>query len=375
MAYFPTKFPLSITELLSLFPADTFNPTIDALASLFYGTEEPLKTYPAQLRGNATSGELQIRKTDNSGWLRLAKLDREWGGLLPLAGGVVMEGLIDMGGFGIVNLPLGSGNAPARYADLALYAKLDGSVAFTGLPVLPIDPSLTTHAARKAYVDAAAKAGGAFTGIISLPFAPTVGDHVTRKAYVDGEIQTHAHTGAGAGVKLEAASALKATSIAASRMFTTDGVGGTAWTAHQPLRIYAKPKVVARHPFNSGNFPTVAVGWSTLVDISADVTAGAKFVLLLVRLYVQSGFDTGNLAFRPGGSTTAFADAIKVRLSAPDDASVPPALGAFGAPALNDTGAFWAWVELDSQRRFDWLTDLVGSNNNYGAAFWLIGES
>jgi hypothetical protein len=373
MSNFPTSFPLSPAQLLSLFP-DLFNPTIDALASLFYGTAEPLKTYPSQLRGNANTGELQIRKSDNSGWRPLAKLDKDWGGLVPLAGGVVMEGQIDMGGFGIVNLPLGSGNAPARYADLAPYAKLDGSVAFTGIPTLPgIDPSIGNHATRKSYVDTVAKAGGTFAAIISVPFAPTAADHVTRKSYVDGEIQTHGHTGGAAGVKLEAATALKATGILAGRGLTADGANGVTWGAPL-LKIYPKPKVVARHPFNSGNFPTVALGWSTNVDLSPYVAVGAKFVLLLVRLYASSGSFTGNVAFRPSGTATIFDDAIKVLVDTGGSGPVP-ALEAFSVPSLNSASTFLAWVEVDSTRKFDWLTDLTGNNNVYGAAFWLIGES
>jgi hypothetical protein len=235
-APWPTSFPIPGSELVSAFRGD-FNLIIEAILSAFLAATEPAQKYPGQfwIDSSATPKLLKQRNSTNTAWVIRAQLDVDYGGGLPLGGGT-MVGPINMNGFGLSNLPLGSGNAPARYADLVPYARLDGSQAFTGIPSLPaVDPSLPDQAARKDYVDRKSTAGGAFSGQIVMATGPTNPLHLTRKQDLDGAIDSHTHSGApGFGQKIRGDKIDSAASLVGDTL-RSQGAGVSVWAP--PLKI------------------------------------------------------------------------------------------------------------------------------------------
>ena len=156
---FPT-FPIQGTRLVSEFRGD-YNQMLDAVLQSFTGPDEPSPTFAGMFWVDTSVSPklLKQRNSGNASWVVRAHVDTDYGGVLPLTGGA-MSGAIAMGGNAITGLPLGSGDAPARYSDVAAYAPLAGAT-FTAIPELPaVDPTTDNQAARKAYVDDRAIAGG-----------------------------------------------------------------------------------------------------------------------------------------------------------------------------------------------------------------------
>lgn len=274
-------FPILGSRLVSEFRGDYNDITTDMI-SAFAGVEEPTPKYAGMfwVDTSTTPKLLKQRNSLNTAWVVRARVDQDWGGLLPLVGGT-MEGVIDMGGFGITNLPAGSGNAPARYADLAPYAKLDGSIPFTGIPSGPAtDPSLANQFARKAYVDAKAIAGGTFTGKITMPFAPVAGSNeLVRAVDVDNVIGTHNHSGGvGQGVKIPV------TSISPS--------GGSASNGprHDGTNVVWAPNGVIADDWLLTLFDTTTDIGITTVDLSAYIPATSRVAILEVTFINDNGF-------------------------------------------------------------------------------------
>src|SRR3990167_5811913 len=106
---FPT-FPILASRLLSEFRGD-YNDITNAMIQAFQGPDAPPQIFPGMfwIDTSVTPKLLKQRNTASTAWIVRARIDQDWGGTLPLAGGT-MEGAIDMGGFGLTNLPLGSGN-------------------------------------------------------------------------------------------------------------------------------------------------------------------------------------------------------------------------------------------------------------------------
>src|SRR5688572_20830119 len=76
------------------------------------GPTEPTNPEAYMWWADTTSGLLKLRTGANDSWITLGPLGSVGLGLLPRAGGI-MSGAIDMGGFQITNLGLGTGAAAA----------------------------------------------------------------------------------------------------------------------------------------------------------------------------------------------------------------------------------------------------------------------
>lgn len=288
-------FPIQGSRLVSEFRGD-FNDIIEAMLSAFCGATEPSPKYAGQfwVDTSTTPRLLKQRNTANTAWIVRGRVDADYGGALPLVGGT-MEGGIDMGGYPLTNLPLGTGNAAARYSDLASYARLSGAT-FTAIPVLPAsDPTTANQATRKDYVDRKAIAGGAFTAQIALPTAATLAAHALRKGEFDSILGAHAHTGAaGMGPKI--------------------GPGGLSPASDNGYVLRTRAGLVEWQPGALVNdLPvllwnvTSAVAWTT-VDLSTYSTyARIALLLLEMRNTTYSGSATRfcNVLLRSFGSANS----------------------------------------------------------------------
>jgi hypothetical protein len=266
-------FPIQSSRLISAFRGD-FNDIIDAIVTAFVGASEPTVKYSCMLWADTAQGVLKQRNVANTAWIVRGQLEVDYGGALPLSGGT-MAGALDMGGYGISNLPAGSGNAPARYADLAAYVKADGTVAFTGFPSLPSgSPSLDVQAAHKKYVDDTSKAGGSFTGQITMTVAPTASQHVMRKTDVETVRDTHTHSGgAGMGSKIPGSSINSQTSPD-GYLLKANGDGTTSFAEiHCDSLVFPTEVQTIGQVSSSGS-------WQVGIDLSTVVTVDCYAILI-----------------------------------------------------------------------------------------------
>jgi hypothetical protein len=271
-------FPIQGSRLVSAFRGD-YNQITEAILSAFTGPDEPTQKFPGMFWVDTSVSPkiLRQRDTTNTTWIIRARIDVDFGGALPLAGGT-MEGGINMGGFPITNLPLGTGNAPARYSDLAAYSLIDGSRAFTGIPSLPAqDPSLPNQVARKAYVDTRAAAGGALSAQISLPVAATAATHAMRKQEYDSGIAAHTHTGAiGMGPQLQPSSISPSAVI--GRVLRVGDTGQSEWL----------PPVLVTNGLGPLVFDVTGATGETEIDLSSYAPKYAAAAILLVSYKVST---------------------------------------------------------------------------------------
>lgn len=188
-------YPLLPSTFVSAFPA-IHDGNLVWIVSHAIGASEPAQSWPGMLWADTNEGWLKQKKSDDSAWRKVSKLDEDYGGLVPLTG-AVMTGPLDMNGNGITGLPVGSGSAPARADELLALMPLNATRIFTALPKGPAatNPTHADHLTPKQYVDAQTKTGGTFTGAILVPFAPTNDNHVVRLIDLVGAIQNHGHTG------------------------------------------------------------------------------------------------------------------------------------------------------------------------------------
>jgi len=340
------EFPIPQTRLVSEFRGD-YNAMLDGALSCHIGPEEPPQLFNGMLWLDTSSSPalFRQRKSDGSGWATRAEADTDYGGALPLDGGT-MRGAIDMDGFAITGLPAGSDNAPARYADLTPYAKVDGSVAFTGAVTLPgSNPTQDNHAARKLYVDTKAVAGGAFTGQINMTVAPSASDHVMRKSDVDTLFNAHNHTGGSNGPKIQFAN-LATTGLAADTLAVANGTNGVALKALPYVKLYDGPISIVADQTMQSFFGTQTQGTWATVDLSAHVSSEARGAILQVSMSDAVGAPA-RLYVRRSTLTTPTGSAINLSV---------PVYGIVGNGYTNYEGVaekVEVIVPLDSFRRVD----------------------
>lgn len=332
-------FPILGTRLVSEFRGD-FNDIITGMLTAFVGVDEPTPKYAGQfwVDTSTTPKLLKQRNSLNTVWIVRARVDQDWGGLLPLVGGT-MEGAINMGGFGITNLPAGSGAAPARYSDLAPYAKLDGTTPFTGIPSGPaMDPSLANQFARKSYVDAKAIAGGTFTGKITMPFAPVAGSNeLARIIDVENPISTHNHSGAaGQGVKIPVAS-----------ISPTGGAAGDGPRHNGSGVVWGAEGVLADAPGLVTIWDTTAAIGITTFDLSVYVPTFTRMAILQLT-FQEDGTGYFTVDLRRTGSTNFYTYRADIRSQA--------------LTGLRDEKAnfvFQVFQYLDTSRRLDYRVNFT----------------
>lgn len=161
-----TYSPLAGSDLF----ADSFtklNNSDDTLRSNHSGTTAPTSPIAHQFWVDTANGLLKVRNAANDAWITIGSL-ASFLGLLPLAGGV-MSGAIDMGGFTITNLGLGTGTAAARQQELDLKAPL-AAPAFTGDATVNQDPAGNNSLTRKIWAEGRylKLSGGTMTGAVTL---------------------------------------------------------------------------------------------------------------------------------------------------------------------------------------------------------------
>ena len=369
-----TTFPVLASRLVSDFRGD-YNAMLEAILSTFNGPEEPPQLYAGMLwvDTSVTPRLLKQRNTSNTGWVIRAEVDTSYGGVLPLTGGT-MKGPIDMGTFGLTNLPLGSGNAAARYADLAAYAKLDGTTPFTGIPSLPNqDPSTGNQAARKAYVDTKTTAGGTFVGQISMTVAPTDANHVVRNTELVSKIETHPHTGGAGGVKVQGGN-LASQGIAAGRLLEADGSGGASWVLRPRFGLKNTPTVLVDDAQASTFIGSSSNETWKSVFLTGVVAAGVTGVLLQIAVNATgSGSEVVNqvrIFVRPTDSGVATSAALNFDI----DAVLGAGLNYYSGSARK----LLFFAGLDSFQRFDIALKAIGGASanltNFRLGLWIAGE-
>jgi len=277
-------FPVLGSRYVSAFRED-FNDVIDSLVKVFAGGSEPSIKYALMLWADTSELKLKQRNVANTAWIALGDLETDYLGALPLSGtgGGAMTGPIDMGGFGITNLPAGSGSAPARVADLGAYVKADGTIAFTNLPTFPAaNPTVATQGAHKGYVDGKVLAGGTYTGQITMTVAPSAIQHVIRKTDLDSTIDAHTHSGgAGSGPKVPGAN-ISSPAGSGGYLLQSNGSLGAAFVAVTCDYFYQGDEEVLVGNVSSSD------SWQE-VDVSAFVPTTAH-ALLIVPITAVTGY-------------------------------------------------------------------------------------
>lgn len=287
----PSDFPVPGSKLISAFRPD-FNDIINSLVQVFVGGSEPAVTYACMLWADTGQGKFKQRNVANTGWVIRGDLEVDYGGCLPKSGGT-MTGAIVMGGNAITGLPAGSGDAPARYTDLAAYVRADGTIPFSAFPTLPAgNPTVSTHAAPKGYVDSKVLAGGTYTGQIVMTVAPSVDQHVMRKVDVSNLIDSHTHSGvAGQGSKIPGAN-ISSVGAPAKWVLQADGSNGAAF-----VRVDGSFFFMGNEPILIGSYPSSA-SWQE-VDLSLLVSNDCHAVMVMP---VAAGGSKWTLAFRAWNS-------------------------------------------------------------------------
>lgn len=311
MAYGWPTFPIQGSRLVSEFRGD-YNLMLDAILKAFVGPDEPTETYPGMvwIDTSASPKLIKRRNTGDTAWNTHGEADVDYGGVLPLTGGT-MAGAVDMDGYAITNLPSGSGNAPARYADLAAYAALAGAT-FTAIPILPAaDPTLDNQAARKSYVDDRAVAGGSFTGQITLAGYPPGSDWQVARLYeVKQATAANNHDGGAGGPTLQGTN-IGAAGESDGYILTAQGDNSADWAAPRGFELEDPPILVFDSTYSAQWGHTTPGSWKTY-DLGAWAPTGARMARLCLKndLGLSESRRWYETRVREQGSSTAYASAL-----------------------------------------------------------------
>jgi len=349
-------FPIPGSRFVSLFRTD-FNNIIDALVTVQLGPLEPEPLYAGMLWADTNQGFLKQRRADNTGWTIRGQLEVDYGGALTMAGtgGTPMTGLLDMGGFPITNVGLGTGNSAARVADLVAYLKANGTTSLTGLlrqggAAAGLNPTNADDLTRKGYVDASRLAGGVYTGKITMPFAPTAGtNELVRQVDLETVRDGHVHNGAlGQGQKINIGN-LGATSQGAYRFPRAGGANNLVLSVltQRPLVFLDDCPTVVAPPGGSGT--PVGSGWirTNLVPWIAETGANAPYAAILnvTIARIGTGGSFGRVEFKKIGTLPGGAQRVDLDYDIPD--------GDGGQRVISMTQS--VFVEIDpTTREFDY---------------------
>lgn len=253
------------SDLLADSPAK-LNSTADALRTGFAGSGEPSNPVPYQLWKDLTTGWVRERNAANDAWIAICRIGVADGGMLAKSGGT-MEGPVDMGGYALTNLGLGTGLAAARAQELALKADIAGP-QFTGDAQVNQDPAGANSIIRRSWADAryVAKAGDTLTGPLVLAGNATADLHAiglkqVRDLASFNLASGHHHDGVNS--RRTRGAALDSDGASATKFLRSDGTGlAIWWTARRFVLLPAVTIVdwTAAHAWTSVNIGSYIEG-------------------------------------------------------------------------------------------------------------------
>lgn len=243
------------------------NTTADALRTFFAGATAPANPVAFQWWFDTTTSVIKLRNSANDAWITIGQLGVANMGHLPLSGGT-MTGILNMGGYTLTNLGLGTGTAAARQQELDLKAPL-AAPALTGNATVNQDPAGDTSLIRRSWAEGRylKLSGGTLTGALLLAGDASADLHpVPRQqlsAYIGFNTTTgHRHDG-------NDARKVRATDL--------------DWTAQPTWSRMVLPDnwqvMITR---------TVSIGWTTF-DASAFVPSDAHAAMLVIDFDLASG--------------------------------------------------------------------------------------
>jgi len=278
----------------------TINNNFDAIRSRFVGATAPSnpKAYDTWL--DTTTGYRKQRNAANDAWIVMGLVASEYEGLLPIAGGT-MAGILNMGGYTLTNLGLGSGTAAARQQELDTKAAIAAPV-FTGDAKVSQDPAGNDSIPRRSWTEGRylKLAGGTMTGFLVLSGDATAVLHPVSlqqlKAFVLFNTSTgHRHDGSDA--RKVKGSSIDSESAGSKAVLLASGTGTSSWSAVPAnyCLLRDNQEIIINR--------TSGIAWTTL-DISAFVPVETTAAILKVEL-VSASASPIILYLRPTGTTPA----------------------------------------------------------------------
>jgi len=315
--------------------------------TLFSGLVEPATPEPLQLWADTTAGRLKMRTGAGDGWTDLGPLGSANLGALARSGGI-MTGVIDMGGFQVINVGLGTGASAARQQEVDLKAGI-ASPAFTGDVTVDQDPAGNDSLIRRIWAEAryVRIAGATMTGKLTLSGNADANlEAVPRQQlaeFIGFDLAAgHRHTGGDA--RQVRATDLDAVGSSAGQLLASAGAGSPpVWTTTADQITFFQEVLQV--------LDTDGIGWTTL-NLSAVVPAGARAVILAVQM--NGGFTN---------PASYFSAIFKVRKTG----TTPAAPATYthrdqNGVLTNLTLPFQVIAEVDSSRRLDYIFTGGGLN-------------
>lgn len=313
------------------------NDSDEALRTRFSGPTEPSSPAAFQLWADTTTGYIKERNLANDGWVIVGVIGAAYGNALPRSGGTMTAG-IDMGGFTLTNLGLGTGLAAARQQELDLKAPI-AAPQLTGDARVNQDPVGNDSITRRFWTEGRYLkiAGGTLTGPLFLESNAGSALQAVPRQQLETCVTFHTtagHRHDGADARRVRVTDLDSATAVNGALLIATGSGNTSYMATaalpQPMKFIDDPVQVV----NITNFLTT---YQT-VDVSASTDTDAYAALLRVT-FSSTGDRT--LRLRKGGIGTDTANQ-----------DIGP---------LNGVYSFVTPIELSATRTFEWRTLTTGT--------------
>lgn len=276
------------------------NDNFEAVRSFFAGATAPSSPVAYMLWFDSTSGYVKERNAANDAWIVIGKLGTENRGLLSLSGGT-MTGAIDMGGFSVTNLALGTGTAAARQQELDLKAPLAAPV-LTGDATVTQDPAGNNSLTRRSWTEARYLkiTGGTMTGAIVLSGNAAADLQAVPRQQLRDFVTFHTTTGHrhdGSDARKVKGSSVDSEASAAKSVLMSDGASGSSWST------VAASSCVMRDNQELLISRTTPIAWTTF---SLATWVPVETVAAILKIELTSGSVSPIvLKLRPTGTTPA----------------------------------------------------------------------